>query len=356
MDGTKLKQVRRLKNLLLRQILCRRTTYEEYHILRALYNSLNDNLSSHPILVEDKFEEVFGYLRIIHENKDIWCKLAQLSELSQSIPEGSSQTNVSIDFNSQPRTSDSPQTSQPPRRGKARKKITHTPYSKPAKQISDSNAPFCTYGRKLPADFNQYYQTFSLKESEDHRNTALQMSSGTHTLTSITETEELSIPDTMSTINNSCASTVITRFSPGSMSTHTPDRGSTANSDCTIAGLSVNGSTITLSGYPISESPRSMSTDRGSTINSDCTIAGLSVNGNTITLGGYPISESPRSMSTHTSDRGSTSSGDSTVAPINSISSTMITYCKSPRSMSYSIVEPTASNTLSSDVLTYNNV
>ncbi|CAG8593168.1 4022_t:CDS:2 [Paraglomus brasilianum] len=223
MAGT-LRQVRRLKQLLLSQIRCESTTtYEQYDILRRLLNSINP---SHPIFVEDKFDEVIGYLTVIRDNSDIWRKLAKLSE--------SSQTNISINLSSKPR--------------KNRKKAVRKPYSK---QSPDSNTPFRSYGRDLPADFGQYYQEFSLEVNKDHRNThALQMSSGTRTRTSITEAEELSIPGTASTISNNWDSSTITGFSisksPRNMSTHTPDRGSTTSSNGTITGLSINGTSSSI--------------------------------------------------------------------------------------------------------------
>ena len=249
MAGT-LRQVRRLKQLLLSQIRCESTTtYEQYDILRRLLNSINP---SHPIFVEDKFDEVIGYLTVIRDNSDIWRKLAKLSE--------SSQTNISINLSSKPSTSNSPQTSQSQqtsqprqtsqrsRKGKNRKKAVRKPYSK---QSPDSNTPFRSYGRDLPADFGQYYQEFSLEVNKDHRNThALQMSSGTRTRTSITEAEELSIPGTASTISNNWDSSTITGFSisksPRNMSTHTPDRGSTTSSNGTITGLSINGTSSSI--------------------------------------------------------------------------------------------------------------
>ncbi|CAG8625213.1 10558_t:CDS:1 [Paraglomus brasilianum] len=261
MDGTKLRQVRRLKNLLLSQIVCPSTTHEQYDILRGLYNSVKDNPSSHAIFVEGRYDEVIGCLTVIHDNRDIWRKLAQLSEPSQ--------TNVSIGLSSKPSTSDSPQTSQLARRGKDRKKTDRKPYSKPEKQISDSNTPFRTYGRTLPPNFGQYFQVFPLEKNKNYRNThAPQMASGMRT--SIPET----IPDTPSTIS---ASSTITGFpiskSPRSMSTHTLDRGSTISSNCTINGLSIDGTsssmtrgympniTPTISGY--FESQRSMSFSNG---------------------------------------------------------------------------------------------
>ncbi|CAG8672460.1 9060_t:CDS:1, partial [Paraglomus brasilianum] len=58
MDGTKLKQIQRLREFLFRLFVCPNTTHKQYDILRGLFNSVKDN-PSHIIFVEDRFDEVF---------------------------------------------------------------------------------------------------------------------------------------------------------------------------------------------------------------------------------------------------------------------------------------------------------
>ncbi|CAG8490843.1 4245_t:CDS:1 [Paraglomus occultum] len=265
MDGTKLKQIQRLREFLFKLFVCPSTTYKQFDILRRLFNSVNNN-PSHTIFTEGKFDDVFVWLKTLDDNSKIWHELEELSEPPQS--------NVIIDPGSKPSTLESPQTLQPSRRGKrnSRKKITRKPYSRPKKQSSDSNAALSSYGKDLPEEVKHLFQVFPLEKNNGDGNThAPPMSIGTRAST--TETEGLPIPNTTSTTSDNFASTTISGLPvcepPRRLSAHTPERASTTSSNCTIVGLPLDGSAssmLTFGGECTSnvinhycESPRSMS-------------------------------------------------------------------------------------------------